>query len=77
MLASCSNAERLTSGEWDHRVHRLQPAPEHVQRVLRPRDVGDDEVEHPLARLQAGGLSDDRGGREAGQLGEHLGSVNA
>ena len=72
VVAHHGDPERLALGERHDRVEDLQAPPEQVERELRAGDVRDDEVEEPLARLQTRRLAEDRGRREAGEVGEHL-----
>src|SRR5262249_58612294 len=52
----------------------LHAAPHQVERELRPGDVGDDEVEEALSRLQASRLPGDCGRGEVGELREERGT---
>ena len=75
VVAHDRDAEGLLLGQGHDGVEDLQAPPEQVQRELGAGDVGDDQVEERLAGLQAGGLAEDRGRGEAGQVGEHLSST--
>ena len=66
------HAEVEVGAERHHREHVGQLTVAEVERELRPRHVGHDEVHEPLARDQPGGLVQQRGRREAAELGQRL-----
>jgi hypothetical protein len=74
VVAHDRDAERLSLGERRQREDVDELAAEHVERDLGPGDVGDHEVEEPLARLEAARLGEHRRRGETGELGEHLGA---
>ena len=66
--------QRVVLGQERDREQVLQLAAEHVQRHLRPGDVGHQQVEQPRREVQARGLGEHRRRREVVDGGERRGA---
>ena len=68
------HGERAVAGQERHRIQRVQPAAEQVERELRAGDVGDEQVVEAVGEVQPRGLREQRRRREALGPGDRLGA---
>ena len=74
VVAHDRDREDVVLGQEGDREDLLQLAPQHVERQLRARHVGDDHVEEPGREVDPRGLGEQGRRREVVEARDHLGA---
>ena len=74
VVAHDRHRQGVVLGQEGDREDLLHLAAEHVERDLRPGDVGDDQVEEPGREVDPRGLGEQRRRREVVEARDHFGA---